>query len=219
MVAGGMEAFEPVLFCFDEPFLRTFQKKHAIEPAITTTGEAMIKIGKMEMIPDFISSLKPYHNGVMELDAAFEDLKYEELLLILLRNQPELAGLFFDFRLPGKIDLEEFMNRNYRFNVSVSRFAFLTGRSLSAFKRDFQATCNDTTGHWLVKKRLQEAHYLIDKKALKPSDIYLDLGFESLSHFSVAFKKMFGCPPVALATKNIGTGSIHRTNIFSRQRR
>jgi AraC family transcriptional regulator, exoenzyme S synthesis regulatory protein ExsA len=46
---------------------------------------------------------------------------------------------------------------------------------------------------------LEEAHYLINKKNKKPSDIYLDLGFEDLSHFSFAFKKLFGYPPTQLS--------------------
>lgn len=77
----------------------------------------------------------------------------------------------------------------------MERFAYLTGRSLSAFKRDFAAIFSDTPGRWLVQRRLQEAHFLIEKKGQKPSDIYLDLGFEDLSHFSFAFKKRFGKSP------------------------
>jgi len=59
----------------------------------------------------------------------------------------------------------------------------MTGRSLSAFKRDFKAIFNETPGRWLIQKRLQEAYFLIDKKNKKASEIYLDLGFEDLSHF------------------------------------
>ena len=91
------------------------------------------------------------------------------------------------------------MNRNFKFNVSVERFAYLTGRSLSAFKRDFKATFNETPNRWIVKKRLQEAYFLIDKKKKKPSEIYLDLGFEALSHFSFAFKKQFRLTPSELS--------------------
>jgi len=158
MVTDSKEGFEPVLFCFDEPFLKEFQKKHQIGSAASKTKDAFIKVSDTGLIADFIHSLKPYHKGIMELDEAFEDLKYEELLIILLKNQPELAGLFFDFGLPGKLNLEEFMNRNYRFNISLRRFALLTGRSLSSFKRDFKAIFNDTPSHWLVKKRLAEAY-------------------------------------------------------------
>ena len=84
------------------------------------------------------------------------------------------------------------MNRNFTFNVSLQRFAYLTGRSLSAFKRDFKTIFNETPSRWLIQKRLKEAYFLIEKKQKKPSEIHLDLGFEDLSHFSFAFKKLFG---------------------------
>ncbi|MEH6680227.1 MAG: AraC family transcriptional regulator [Sediminicola sp.] len=196
------DPFEPILFCFDEPFLKDFQNKHTGRKSGFKTNDAFIRIQKNSFISSFIKSVKPYYKGVMELDADFEDLKYEELLIILLKQQPELVDLLFDFAPQQKINLEAFMNRNFMFNVQVERFAFLTGRSLSAFKRDFQTIFDETPNRWLVKKRLEEAHFLISQKKQKPNGIYLDLGFESLSHFSVAFKKLFGTTPTELAMKN-----------------
>nr|WP_067060233.1 AraC family transcriptional regulator [Mucilaginibacter sp. L294] len=190
--------FERLMFCFEEAFLRSFQEKH--KPVVAEFGstDTFVKITPTELIPGFIRSLKPYTDSAGKIEAAFEDLKYEELLIILLKNQPELAGLFFDYAAPQKINLEEFMSRNFKFNVSVERFAYLTGRSLSAFKRDFKTIFNQTPSRWLVQKRLQEAYFLIDKKKNKASEIYLDLGFEDLSHFSFAFKKLFGLRPTEL---------------------
>ena len=105
--------------------------------------------------------------------------------------------------IPEKIDLEAYMNRNYKFNVSLERFAYLTGRSLSSFKRDFKQIFRESPSRWLTKRRLQEAHFLILKKARKPVDFYLDLGFEDLSHFSFAFKKEFGYSPSELVVEYI----------------
>ena len=85
----------------------------------------------------------------------------------------------------------------------MERFAYLTGRSLSAFKRDFKTVFNETPNHWLVQKRLQEAYFLIDKQHKKASEIYLDLGFEDLSHFSLAFKKLFGVRPTEVKKNGI----------------
>ncbi|GGC41989.1 hypothetical protein GCM10011386_37660 [Parapedobacter defluvii] len=53
----------------------------------------------------------------------------------------------------------------------------------------------------LIQKRLQEAYFLIEKKNKKPADIYLELRFETLSHFSYAFKKKFGQTPTELAAR------------------
>jgi AraC-like DNA-binding protein len=192
------ERFEPVIFCFDEPFLQEFQKRHTFTPTTATITDTFINIPPSFLIDSFIQSIKPYFKGVMELDQAFEELKYIELLIILLRDNPELATILFEYRAPGKIDLEEFMNSNYKFNVTTERFAYLTGRSISAFKRDFANIFHETPGKWLMKKRLEEAYFLISQKNKKPSDIYLAVGFENLSHFSVAFKKQFGVPPTEL---------------------
>ena len=138
------------------------------------------KLKKSDLINSFLLSLEPYYNNSGNISPAFSNIKREELLLILLRSQPELPDILFDFGVPGRLDLEKFMQQNYKFNVSMERFAFLTGPSLSAFKRDFKTIFNKTPNRWLVKRRLQEARFLIEKKKQKPADIYLDLGFEDL---------------------------------------
>jgi AraC-like DNA-binding protein len=195
------DEFEKVFIIFDESFLKKFQEKHKTNSAKFTSKEAFIRLDQNELIPNLIRSLMPYYNRSGRIDGTFAELKREELLLILLKLKPELSGVFFDYGIPEKINLEAFMNRNFKFNVSIQRFAYLTGRSLSAFKRDFKEIFNETPNRWLIRKRLQEAHFLIDKKNKKPSEIYLDLGFEDLSHFSYAFKKQFGLTPTELAAR------------------
>lgn len=185
---------EKVFVFFDEAFLKRFQQKHAMVKTTFVSNETLIRVPKHELIPHFVKSLLPYYDhGVIK--EPFADVKREELLLILLQADPSLAGLFFDYGIPEKINIEEFMHRNFKFNVSMGRFAYLTGRSLSAFKRDFKQIFNDSPGNWLMQRRLQEAYFLLDKMQQRPSDIYLELGFETLPHFSYAFKKRFGIAP------------------------
>jgi AraC-like DNA-binding protein len=186
------DEFEKVVVILDEAFLKEVQGKYRLDLSADKPEPAFIRLRPDVRIADFIDSLLPYYDGFGKINQQVADIKREELLQILLQARPELANVFFDFGKPEKIDLEAFMNRNYKFNASIERFAYLTGRSRSSFKRDFKELFNDTPNRWLIRKRLKEAYFLITKKQQKPSAIYLDLGFEDLSHFSFAFKKTFG---------------------------
>lgn len=183
-----------VFITLDESFLKKFQAAHQIEAGKFKYKEAVLSLPPNELTANFILSLVPYYKSG-KLEPLFADVKREELLLILLKQVPELVGVLFDYGIPQKINLEAFMNRNYKFNVSMERFAYLSGRSLSAFKRDFKSIFDDAPNHWLVRRRLAEAYFLIEKKHQRPSDIFIELGFETLSHFSFAFKKHFNLSP------------------------
>lgn len=156
---------------------------------------SVLEVKTNALTKNYINSLLDYHQTNNFDNEQLTELKLKEGILIILQTNPELKNSLFDFNEPHKIDLEAFMNKNYHFNVHLERFAYLTGRSLATFKRDFEKLFHTTPGRWLQQKRLQEAHYLITKKGKSASDVYLDLGFEDLSHFSYAFKKKFGEAP------------------------
>lgn len=196
--------FEKIIITLDEPFLKLFLERHPQTVNALGNPDSFLFVPENRLIQSFIHSLEPYYAGDQELDQTFADIKREELLLILLKSAPELAGVFFNFGIPAKIDIEAFMNRNFRFNISLERFAFLTGRSISTFKRDFLKTFGVTPGSWLKRKRLDEAYFRISKQQEKPSEVYLKVGFEDLSHFSFVFKKEFGKNPTDLLVKRLG---------------
>ncbi|WP_461102676.1 helix-turn-helix domain-containing protein [Spirosoma koreense] len=194
------DQFVKIIITLDEPFLKRFTQRHAYPVGPSTYGDSFLYVNENPFIKQYIQSLEPYYSSDSELDETFADIKREELLLILLRSQPELASIFFNFSIPHKIDLEEYMQQNFRFNISLERFAFLTGRSVSSFKRDFKKTFGMTPGSWLLKKRLDEAYFQLSRQHQKPSAVYLEVGFEDLSHFSFVFKKTFGKTPTEVAT-------------------
>jgi AraC family transcriptional regulator, exoenzyme S synthesis regulatory protein ExsA len=198
------DRFEKVVIIFDKPFLQTFFGKNHKRLTGFNSNDTFLPVNRNKFLEPFLQSLHPYYKDG-KINKTFANLKREELLLILLEAHPGYADIFFNFGEPEKIDLESFMNNNYKFNVSINRFAYLTGRSVSGFKRDFEKIFNDTPHHWLMQKRLKEAHFLIEKKQQKASEIYLDLGFEDLSHFSYSFKKLFGTAPALLSGKSRST--------------
>lgn len=186
--------FKSLAFHIDQYTLQEIAKESHIKITDHYSGEPVKLVKDNEMLQNFISAMMPYYeNG--KLDSDMLRLKTKELILILADLDPDLKHMLFEFSSPGKLDLEAFMNGHYRYNIPLERFAFLTGRSLSAFKRDFVALFNVTPSRWLVKKRLEEARFLIEQQLHRPSEIYLDLGFVDLSHFSHAYKKAFGKAP------------------------
>ena len=183
---------------FDQPFLRNLSIETGYRSEKQIGGDAVIYLKPAPLYKNYFDSLLPYLQLNEEADAGLIALKLKEAILLLLKINPEMKDILFDFSEPGKIDLEAFMNKNFHFNVDLNRFAYLTGRSLATFKRDFEKLFHLTPSRWLQQRRLQEAHYLIKEKGKTASDIYLDLGFEDLSHFSFAFKKQFGAAPTKI---------------------
>ena len=194
--AGG--EFKSFSVYFDQPFLRNFSMETGYRSEKHVNGNAVTELKHDALYKSYFDSLPPYMQLNGEDDAGLVALKLREAVLLLLKIDPGMKDILFDFSEPGKIDLEAFMNKNFHFNVDLNRFAYLTGRSLATFKRDFEKLFRITPHRWLQQRRLQEAYYLIREKGNSASDIYLELGFEDLSHFSFAFKKQFGAAPTKL---------------------
>ncbi|WP_454046426.1 helix-turn-helix domain-containing protein [Chryseobacterium sp. Marseille-Q8038] len=142
-----------------------------------------------------LASLIPY----FEMEGPFPEniahLKITEAISIVREIDPDIDSILADFDEPGKVDLIHFMEKNYMFNMPLERFGYLTGRSLSTFNRDFRKIFQTTPQRWLTQKRLELAFYHLSEKNKKPSDVFLEVGFEDLSHFSHAFKKQYGFAP------------------------
>lgn len=148
-------------------------------------------------IESIFLSLVPYINAAKEIPSELMELKLTEVIYGLLYADKSVAPALFDFTDPWKVDIVDFLNKNLTYNFALSDLAQYTGRSVAAFKRDFNKVSDISPQKWILKKRLELAQLRLNEGE-SVSDIYLDLGFLSLSHFSTAYKKEFGRAP----TKN-----------------
>ncbi|QEC78527.1 helix-turn-helix domain-containing protein [Mucilaginibacter ginsenosidivorax] len=198
----GTVPFKSVSIFFTQEFLQNYYTKLPDPSALVKSHYKgplkTIRFGKNPLLESLFSSVLPYYEFSGPLPQTLIDIKLAESMTILRTIDKEIDQILSDFAEPGKIDLADFMQKNYSFNVSMERFGYLTGRSLASFKRDFQKAFNSPPQKWLLEKRLTQAHYLITEKKQKTSEVYLEVGFENLSHFSVSFKKMFGYNPSSL---------------------
>ncbi|SEW33369.1 MULTISPECIES: AraC family transcriptional regulator [Chryseobacterium] len=195
--------YKTITLVLDQPFLKEFIKEFRYTEELEGIEDSVVKINSSPLLINYINSLPPYFNLEGNENQVLLSLKMKEAVLLLIKTDPNLKNILFHFGKPGKIDLEAFMNRNFQFNVPLERFSYMSGRSIATFKRDFKKVFKVSPGRWLLQKRLEQAHYLITKKGKKPSEIYLEVGFEDISHFSRSFREKFGAAPVKYLQENV----------------
>ncbi len=193
-IPTGDEPFRSVSIYYSDEVLRKFYAEH---PAQTIPHQPanFMAIPPHPLLESVFNSLLPYFELPDGLPNGLAEIKILESLTILNDVAPQAGQLLGSLQEPGKVDLVGFMEQNFIYNLPLEKFAYLTGRSLTTFKKDFKTVFHDTPGRWLTAKRLELAHHQLAIQKRKPSDIYLDAGFENFSHFSYAYKKKFGYSP------------------------
>ena len=63
------------------------------------------------------------------------------------------------------------------------------------FLRLFREAYGETPGRYLARVRLERARLLLETTDRRVTEICFDVGYESLSSFSLAFRARFGVPP------------------------
>ena len=203
------EPFKGLFLQLKMPFLKRMLHEHNITvPLVSnpvTAKSTYVMLEKHPFLNGLFSSLEQYFDAQQYPSQYFDaqqypskellETKLQEAVFTLLQLRPDLGQVLFDFSEPWRINLEDFMNKNYKCDLTVEEFAHYTGRSLSTFKKDFAEVFHNTPSRWIVKRRLEEAKCLMEKLGKKPADVYLEVGFKNLSHFSTAFKREFGISP------------------------
>jgi AraC-like DNA-binding protein len=191
--------FQAVFLLLPQVFLQAYALQHAV-PAVSAavTQEAVRLLPEHPILRGLFQSLRSYlddEDPAAQPTEALIHLKQDEAVLGVLAQDPALAGWLFDFAEPGKLDLAAFMHRHYIFNVPIARFAQMTGRSVSSFQRDFHKHFGLAPAAWLLQRRLEAAHAALLTPGKRTTDVYLEVGFEDVAHFSKSFKRVFGYNP------------------------
>jgi AraC-like DNA-binding protein len=190
--------FKSIIFYLFPDYVAEFAKKvrHAND-SHNSISKDIIHLGRQTSLKDFSESLLPLLELQQVNRAAIKEKTFS-VLDYLSRHSKTLIQFLSANSKPIKIDLYEFMIKIEVNNYSVSELAELTGRSLSAFKRDFYDVFETTPHQWLLNKKIDYAEHLLKDKKMKASDFYFMLGFNELSHFSSAFKRVKGVAPSQL---------------------
>lgn len=194
------EPYKAIVVKLKHNTLRSFYEAipNFVNPVFKTDNP--VTLDKSPLLDSLFDSMIPYFNLEYKLPQELSQLKIQEAITILRAVDKNVDAILSDFSEPHKINLVEFMQNNFMFNMSLDKFSYLTGRSLTTFKRDFNKAFNCTPQKWLTQKRLELAKFQLTEKNRKPIDIYFEVGFKNFSHFSHAFKKEFGVNPRELVS-------------------
>ncbi|CAN5280564.1 AraC family transcriptional regulator [soil metagenome] len=160
--------------------------------------DRLIEINVNETTRAFFYSIVPYFTQQVSPNESLLQLKFRELIFNILSNPANSHLLAYVNSMSDchKPLLQEIMEANYTYNLSLTEYARIAQRSLASFKREFTVSFHTTPGKWLTKKRLEHAQLLLKTSQKSVNEIAYDSGFENATHFSRVFKEKFGFSPL-----------------------
>ena len=196
---GRYGPYRSVVLKFLRPFLREFYKglrpdRIPLDSRRSSQSLYLLPHNRSD-IKSLFESVMPYFESGEQPSPYVLKLKMTEGVYVLLHTDPKLYASLFDFVEPWKIDILDYLNENYMFDLSMSEIARYTGRSLSTFKRDFAKVSDLTPQKWILRRRLEAARDLIRSGSKSITEVCFEVGFKNLSHFSRLYKEYFGMPP------------------------
>jgi AraC family transcriptional regulator, exoenzyme S synthesis regulatory protein ExsA len=199
---GKQASFCCMIFYVPDSYIRKFTRENI---ALFTncqegsvTQDLVIPIATDKVLEGFYESVIPYFTTDVKPSEDLVELKFRELLINVVSNNSnkDLNAYFHKLSLSETDDIRDVMERNYRYNLQLQEYARLCHRSLSSFKRDFQAVFHMAPGRWLLEKRLEAANQLLLTSQKSIVDVAMESGFKNTAHFSRAFKLHFGVSPL-----------------------
>jgi AraC-like DNA-binding protein len=194
--------FEAVVFFMDEEVINDYVTKNNIKPRKDLCASPKIMNYSKE-VKQYTEALLTIYKGKSVVDRNLTRLKLYELLHLITTTDtgcfPEALATINNKQ---RRSLTEFMNANYSKPLSIEDYAYLTGRSVSSFRRDFIGHFGVTPKQWLIDKRLERAKELLLRNSTTVSQVALEVGYENFSHFVKAFHKKYGTSPKQFLMKS-----------------
>lgn len=196
--------FEAVFFFFEEELVHNVLKSMTSAQTNVPGEPNNFIFSYTEQIRYFTESLlKLYPDGNGQ-NRAVTQLKLLELLHLIYNSDErhQLVQLLSTLSNKKKRNLKELMLLNYDKPLTIEDYAFLAGRSLSTFRRDFKRQFDMSPKNWLINMRLEKAEKLLLKANNSIQQVSIEIGYDNPSHFITAFSKRFGITPKQFLIKH-----------------
>lgn len=190
------QAYRSILLFFSDETVLKFSRKYSITLSKPNKRKTIQPIPYDAFTRSFVQSIVALNGLSKENRERMLQIKLEELFIYLidLLGNDLLECLMEDV---NNYDLQfhQVVEHNKLKKLTLNELAFLSNMSLSTFKRRFEKEFNTPPSKWFSEKRLEHAALLLKNEKRRPSDIFEEIGYESLSNFIQAFKSQFGVTP------------------------
>ena len=127
------------------------------------------------------------------------------LFLELLKTMSEMSSRkilstaeFSNELIPGSSRVDKvisFINKNYTRKIDLNEIASLAAMNPTAFCRFFKSSTGKSFVSYLMELRINYACKLLLMNTKSISEISIESGFDTISHFNKSFKKSMGLTP------------------------
>lgn len=192
--------FEAVFYFFEEEIINEFLSEIKTDTSLKIKPSLLLNYS--DNIRLFTESILKVYTGNANKEVT--KLKLLELLYLIYNSsqQEHLVQILLSLNTRKKRNLEELMLENFDKPLSIEDYAFLAGRSISSFNRDFQRKFEMPPKKWIINQRLEKAVKLLSNTNLSIEQIAIEVGYENVSYFIYLFGKQLGISPKQFLIKN-----------------
>ncbi|MGD1847722.1 MAG: helix-turn-helix domain-containing protein [Salibacteraceae bacterium] len=185
------------VFFFDDALIDQFlgATLQAHSPGTTT---ALFTLTTSEMVATYVENLHRLYNHSSASRSPLTRPKLLELFYLLLEapQGQEMRHRLCQLSTRHRRPVRELMEAQYNKPLSIADYAYLYGRSITTFQRDFKRHFGLSPKQWLIQKRMAKARELALQSQLSIPEMAASVGYGNTSHFIQAFRKQFGNSPL-----------------------
>ena len=123
---------------------------------------------------------------------------------------PNYNPLSADFKDKKIEKIIAFLNKRYTQSISLNEIASYTAMNPASFCRYFKENTGKTLKEYILDMRIGYACKLLAVDRLNISQISLECGFETITHFNRSFKRITGITPTEYKRRTLYTGGADR---------